>query len=58
MEKPAMTTYDADFVGMFNSTQAAAFLGRPVTGDMTLAEVVALRPVSVQRDDVRVGQYL
>jgi hypothetical protein len=44
--------------GALPAAQAAAVLGRPVQGDMTLAEVVAIRPLSVQPEAARVGQYL
>lgn len=40
------------------AAQAAAVLHRPVEGAMTLAEVMAARPVSVVAEPVAVGQYL
>lgn len=44
--------------GPLSATHAGAVLGTPVDRDMTLAEVIAIRPVSVQATPVRVGQYL
>jgi hypothetical protein len=44
--------------GAMPASHAAAVLGRPVNRDMTLAEVVALRPVSAEQPAALVGQYL
>ena len=38
--------------------QAARLLGRPVDRDMTLAEVMTAKPLSVVQEPVAVGQYL
>jgi hypothetical protein len=40
------------------ASQAAALLGRPTGGPMTLAEVLAQRPLAVQVDAPAVGNYL
>jgi hypothetical protein len=44
--------------GKLGSAEAAHLLGRPVEGDMTLAEVMAAKPVTVVQAPVAVGQYL
>ncbi len=44
--------------GALPAAQAAALLGRPVTGPMTLAEVFAARPLAVEAQPIAVGQYL
>ena len=44
--------------GPLTAGQAAGILGRPVERAMTLAEVMATKPVSVQAEPVAVGQYL
>ncbi|MCU1601956.1 MAG: putative family ATPase [Frankiales bacterium] len=40
------------------ASQAAGLLGRPVDRGMTLAEVMAAKPVTVVQEPVAVGQYL
>jgi hypothetical protein len=40
------------------SSQVAGILGRPVDRAMTLAEVMAVKPLSVEAEPVAVGQYL
>ena len=40
------------------ASQAAGLLGRPVDRDMTLAEVMAAKPLTVVQEPVAVGQYL
>jgi hypothetical protein len=44
--------------GLLSASEAAAALGRPVDRPMSLAEVMVARPVSVQEEEVAVGQYL
>jgi hypothetical protein len=44
--------------GRLPAAQAARLLGRPVAVPMTLAEVMAERPVEAVAEDVAVGQYL
>ena len=44
--------------GPLPASRAAAVLGGPVDRDMTLAEVVAIRPTKVEGEPARVGQYL
>lgn len=40
------------------ASQAAGLLSRPVDRDMTLAEVMAAKPLTVAQEPVAVGQYL
>lgn len=44
--------------GPLPASQAARLLGRPVAVPMTLAEVMAERPVETPETAVAVGQYL
>ena len=44
--------------GPLPAQQAARLLGRPVDRDMTLAEVMTAKPLSVVQEPVAVGQYL
>ena len=44
--------------GPLSAAQASRMLGRPVAGAMSLAEVLAVRPVSSVLEAVNVGQYL
>ena len=44
--------------GRLPAQQASGLLGRPVDRDMTLAEVMAAKPLTVVQEPVAVGQYL
>jgi hypothetical protein len=55
--RPGRCLANVEF-GPLPATQAARILGRPVDRDLTLAEVMAAKPVTVVQEPVAVGQYL
>ena len=55
--RPGRCLANVEF-GSLPASQAAGLLGRPVDRDMTLAEVMAAKPVTVVQEPVAVGQYL
>ena len=55
--RPGRCLANVEF-GPLPAQQAARLLGRPVDRDLTLAEVMAAKPVTVVQEPVAVGQYL
>jgi hypothetical protein len=55
--RPGRCLANVEF-GPLPASQAARILGRPVDHDMTLAEVMTAKPLSVVQEPVAVGQYL